>query len=97
MKDYIKSDVTKVSDINGDLKLEDNTQKLLAEEEKLLVSKERKNDYVYISNFLFLKILSFLKLRNFIWKIQFNLSRQIIKSKLKMEERIQKLFLLAGD
>ena len=63
MKDFIKSDVTKVSDINGDLKLEDNTQKLLVEEEKLLVSKERKNDYAYISNFLFLTILCFLKLR----------------------------------
>jgi len=47
-KDYIKSDVTKVLDINGVLKLEVNTLKPPAEEEKQLVSKERKSDFIFI-------------------------------------------------
>jgi hypothetical protein len=46
LKDYIKSDVTKVLDINGVLKLEVNTLKPPAEEEKQLVSKERKSDFI---------------------------------------------------
>jgi hypothetical protein len=44
LKDYTKSDVIKVSDTNGDSKLEVNTPKLPVEEERPLVLKERKND-----------------------------------------------------
>ena len=44
MKDYTKSDVIKVSDTNGDLRLEVNTQKQQEEEERQSVLKERKND-----------------------------------------------------
>jgi hypothetical protein len=46
LKDFIKSDVTKVSDTNGVLKLEVNTQRQQVEEEKLLVLKERKSDCI---------------------------------------------------
>jgi hypothetical protein len=44
LKDFTKSDVIKVSDTNGDLRLEDNTLRQQVEEEKQSVSKERKND-----------------------------------------------------
>jgi len=44
LKDCSRSEVTVVSDTNGDLKSEDSTPKLPEEEEKLLVSRERKND-----------------------------------------------------
>jgi hypothetical protein len=44
LKECIKSDAIKVFDTNGDLKSEDNTQKLQEEEEKLSVYKERKDD-----------------------------------------------------
>jgi hypothetical protein len=50
-KDCTRSDVTKVLDTNGDLKSEVNTLKLLVEEEKLSVSKERKSDF-FIFNIL---------------------------------------------
>jgi len=46
LKDFIKSDVTKVSDTNGVLKLEVNTLRQQVEEEKLLVLKERKSDCI---------------------------------------------------
>jgi hypothetical protein len=44
LKDYSRSEVTVVSDINGDSKSEGNTPKLPVEEEKPSVSRERKND-----------------------------------------------------
>ncbi len=45
-RDCSKSEATAVSDTNGDSKLEDNTPRLPEEEEKLSVSRERKNDPV---------------------------------------------------
>ena len=44
LKDCSRSEVTVVSDTNGDSESEDNTPKLPEEEEKLSVSRERKND-----------------------------------------------------
>ena len=65
-KDCTKSDVTRVLDTNGDLRSEVNTPKPLVEEEKLSVSKERKNDtFVHITNLLnslFLKFKLWLKI-----------------------------------
>jgi len=46
LKDFIKSDVTRVSDTNGVLKSEANTLRQQVEEEKLLVLKERKSDCI---------------------------------------------------
>ena len=45
-KDYSRSEATVVSDTNGDSESEDNTPKPPEEEEKLSVSRERKNDSV---------------------------------------------------
>ena len=53
-KDCIKSDVTKVSDTNGVLRSEVSTPKPQEEEERLLVSKERKNDFFIFNHFLFI-------------------------------------------
>jgi len=50
LKDFIKLDATRVSDTNGDLKSEVNTPKLLVEEERPSVSKERKNDVSLLIN-----------------------------------------------
>ena len=44
LKGCLKSDAIAVSGTNGDSKSEDNILRPLVEEEKLLVSKERKND-----------------------------------------------------
>lgn len=46
-----KSELIEVLDINGDLKLEGSTQRLLVVEEEQLVLKERKNDQC-LSNIL---------------------------------------------
>jgi hypothetical protein len=45
-KDCSRSEATVVSDTSGEWESEDNIPKLLEEEEKLSVSKERKNDSV---------------------------------------------------
>jgi hypothetical protein len=47
-KDCSRSDQTEVSDTNGDSRLEDSTPKPPEEEEKLSVSRERKNDRCYL-------------------------------------------------
>ncbi len=47
-KDCTRSDATRVSDTNGDLRSEVNTLRPQVEEERLLVSKERKSDFVFI-------------------------------------------------
>ncbi len=61
MKDYIKSDVIKVSDTNGDLKLGVNILKQLVEEERPSVFKERKNDIFNIS------------LKSYIWLLDYKI------------------------
>ena len=47
-KDCTRWDVTRVLDTNGDLRSEVNTPRPPVEEEKLSVSKERKNDLLYV-------------------------------------------------
>lgn len=49
LKDYTKSDATKVLDTNGVSKLEVNILKQLVEEERLSVYKERKSDFINLS------------------------------------------------
>jgi len=54
LKECTKLRLTEVSDTNGDSELEVNILRPLAEEEPLLVSKERKNDHLFIYIFLLL-------------------------------------------